>query len=98
MVVQDSVSAKAILPSSLPVRSDGCGGATEMCANWHPVLDRVFRLANVRRCWKASIGRELHLQAQQPAMDSVNPPADVRRAEYRRDLVRTLTVGRSMKR
>jgi carbon-monoxide dehydrogenase medium subunit len=54
----------------------------------------VFRLANVEALLEGkALDPELHSQAGNLAMDTVNPPADVHAdAAYRRDLVRTLTV------
>ena len=52
------------------------------------------RVANVEALLEGkTLDPELHSQAGNLAMHSVNPPADVHAdTEYRRDLVRTLTV------
>jgi aerobic carbon-monoxide dehydrogenase medium subunit len=61
---------------------------------YRSVGPEVFRLANVEALLEGkALDPELHSQAGNLAMKSVNPPADVHAdTAYRRDLVRTLTV------
>jgi aerobic carbon-monoxide dehydrogenase medium subunit len=61
---------------------------------YRSVGPEVFRLANVEALLEGkALDPELHSQAGNLAMDSVDPPPDVHAdAAYRRDLVRTLTV------